>query len=131
VIGLSILYIAQFNRQKTQRHHLRLIGTSLIAVVAVVFHQETGLIPGIMGLTVTLLGLGLKIRAFLWVGTITFLITVSYQLIILALTYSFLKWIFGIIVGIILIAVAANFEQRREQAFSLWQNWSTRFEEWQ
>ncbi len=131
VIGLSILYIAQFNPQKRQRHHLRLIGMSLIAVVAVIFHQENGIIPGIIGLIATFLGLGLKIRAFLWVGTITFVITVSYQLIILALTYSFLKWVFGIIAGTTLIIVAANFERRREQASSLWQNWSTRLEEWE
>lgn len=131
LIGLSVLYIAQFNPKRQQRHHLRLIATSLIAVVAVIFHQETGLLPGILGLTAIFLGLGLRIRAFLLVGTATFLITVSYQLIISAFTYSFLKWIFGIIVGTILIAVAANFEQRREQISSVWQNWSTQLEEWE
>ncbi len=131
LIGLSVLYIAQFNSKKQQRHHLRLIATSLIAVVAVFFHQETGLIPGILGLVAIFLGLGLKIRAFLLVGTATFLVTVSYQLIISAFTYSFLKWVFGIIVGTILIAVAANFERRREQISSVWQNWSTQLEEWE
>ncbi|MEM9274583.1 MAG: hypothetical protein AAGA80_16715 [Cyanobacteria bacterium P01_F01_bin.143] len=36
-------------------------------------------------------GLGLRVRAFLFVGTITFILTIVYQLVILVFTYSFLK----------------------------------------
>ena len=47
------------------------------------------------------------------VGVATFFITGFYQLVVLSLRYSFFKWVIGLLVGIILISLAANFETRR------------------
>jgi hypothetical protein len=58
-------------------------------------------------------GLGLRIRAFLFTGTITLIVTVLHQLIILLFTYSFLKWVVGLLTGISSIAIAAGFENRK------------------
>ena len=136
-IGLSLLYIAQFDSQlklrqnKSYRHRLRMLGSGIICGYAIVFHQNTGLIPGILSLIAIFAGLGLRIRAFLYIGSATFLITSSYQLVILILRYSFLKWVVGLLVGIVLIFVAANFESRRQQFNLLLRNTNDEFQEWE
>ncbi len=137
LIGLSILYVAQFdpafrNREKSKfRHYLRLLGSSLINITALLYYQHLGVIPlGISLLTISL-GLGLKIRAFLYSGTSTFIINILYQLIIVSLDYSLAKWLFGLLLGIILIAIAAIFEQKREKIMTVWQSWSEVFKKWQ
>jgi hypothetical protein len=136
-IGLSLLYLAQVEPQlrdpeaRKTRHYLRILGSGIINVTALVFHQETGLTPGIISLLTLLIGLGLKIRAFLLVGTITFILTVFYQLVVQSLKYTLFKWFIGLAVGILLITIAANFERRREQILSLLRNSWEQFSRWQ
>ena len=136
VAGLSILYIAQVEPLlqlldgRTPRHWLRLFGCGIICLVAL-FEQDTGLIPALIGLASVLIGIGLQIRAFLFIGTLTFILTAFYQLIVLMMTYSLLKWIVGLIAGIVLISLAANFEQRRELVSSAFQNWLIRLNQWE
>jgi hypothetical protein len=126
--GLSLLYVAQFDpglkqpKQRQIRHYLRILGSGGICVVALVFHQDTGLIPGIISIIAIFAGLILRVRAFLFVGTATFLLTVFYQLVVLISRYSFVKWVVGLIVGIFFIGMAANFENRREQLTSVFLN---------
>ncbi|MBE9007339.1 DUF2157 domain-containing protein, partial [Fortiea sp. LEGE XX443] len=135
--GLSLLYIAQVDPQlrlpeyKAPRHILRLVGSGVICGWAVLFHQNTVFIPGIFSLIAIFAGLALRIRAFLYVGTATFLITGIYQLVIFSLRYPFLKWFVGLLVGILLIYIAANFETHRTQINSLLRNRSDEFQEWQ
>jgi hypothetical protein len=80
-IGLSLLYIAQVDVNlilpdyKTSRHYLRLLGSSIICGWAILFHQDTAVIPGIFSLIAIFAGLALRVRAFLYVGTATFFIT--------------------------------------------------------
>ncbi|WP_044207695.1 hypothetical protein [Coleofasciculus chthonoplastes] len=137
IIGGSCLYIAQIDpelrrsRTRQTRHYLRLLGSSIICLAAFFFHQETGLIPGIISLIAIFAGLGLRIRAFLMVGTATFVLTVFYQLVVLSFQYPFSKWVIGLIVGIIFISIAANFEQRREQILGIFQNWANQWREWE
>ncbi|MEQ8465501.1 DUF2157 domain-containing protein [Coleofasciculus sp. E1-EBD-02] len=137
LIGGSCLYIAQIDpelrrpRQRQTRHYLRLLGSSIICLTALFFHQETGLIPGIISLIAIFAGLGLRIRAFLMVGTATFVLTVFYQLVVLSFRYPFSKWVIGLIAGIIFISIAANFEQRREQILGIFQNWANQWREWE
>ena len=64
-------------------------------------------------------------------AVITFLLTVSYQLIILATEYRFTKWIFGLAAGVLIIAIAGNFERRREQIYTTVRNWLDKLQEWQ
>ena len=94
------------------------------------FYQNFPFIPGVFSLITIFAGLGLKVRAFLYVGTGTFLITSIYQLVIFSLSYSFLKWIVGLFVGILLIYIAANFETRRTQITALLRNISDEFANW-
>ena len=137
ILGLSLLYIAQLepnlrethNRQ--MRHQLRMFSMGIICVTAMVLHQDTGIIPAVIALAAIFSGLGLQIRAFLFVGTFTFLLTVTYQLIILSFEYPFSKWMIGLLAGIMLITIAANFERRREQIIDLLRNWLEQLNQWQ
>jgi hypothetical protein len=76
-------------------------------------------------------GLGLKIRAFLFTGTITLIVTVLHQLIILLFTYSFLKWVVGLLTGISSIAIAAGFENKRDRIADQLKNYRDRLQSWQ
>ncbi|MDB9380553.1 DUF2157 domain-containing protein, partial [Nodularia sphaerocarpa] len=136
-IGLSLLYIAQVDpllklpNSKTARHTLRLLGSGFICGWAILFNQDTAFIPGIFSLIAIFAGLALRTRAFLYLGTATFLITSFYQLVLFSFSYPFLKWIFGLLVGIILISIAANFETRRTQINTLVRNISDELKQWQ
>jgi hypothetical protein len=136
-VALSCLYIAQVDnslkhsQQRQTRHLIRCIATGIICITALFSYQWTGIIPGIFSLIAIFAGLGLRVRAFLYIGTATFLINACNQLIIINSTYSFLKWVIGFIVGLVLIWIAANFETRREQILSLLQDKSTEFDEWE
>ncbi|MBP0019241.1 MAG: hypothetical protein J7647_17025 [Cyanobacteria bacterium SBLK] len=137
LISLSLIYIAQFDptlqnpAQQKNRHLLRVVGSSLTSVVALVLHSETGLVPCAIGLLAVFIGLGLKVRAFLYVGTITFLLATLYQLLILIFQYAFVKWVIGLVAGIVLIIVAANFERSRDRVSSTWQNWLAQLNAWE
>ncbi|WP_414568896.1 DUF2157 domain-containing protein [Nostoc sp. CCY 9925] len=135
--GLSLLYIAQVDTQlklpesKIVRHSLRLLGSGLICGWAILFHQDTPWIPGIFSLIAIFAGLALRVRAFLYIGTATFVITTIYQSVIFSLQYSFLKWVVGLFLGILLIYIAANFETRRAQITSLIRNTIDELRSWQ
>ena len=135
-IGLSLLYIAEVDEQlklstiKPLRQSLRMLGSGLICGWTILFYQNLPFIPGVFSMITIFAGLGLKVRAFLYVGTGTFLITSIYQLVIFSLSYSFLKWIVGLLVGILLIYIAANFETRRTQITALLRNISDEFANW-
>ncbi|HIK08200.1 MAG TPA: DUF2157 domain-containing protein [Trichormus sp. M33_DOE_039] len=137
VIGLSLLYLAQVDpplrqpENKLPRHTLRVIGSGVICGWAIVFYQHTPLIAGGLALVAIFAGLALRIRAFLYVGTITFLFTSIYQLVIFSLRYPFLKWVVGLLVGIGLISIAANFENHRTQITSLLRNTNNELDEWE
>ncbi len=133
IISLSVLYVAQFDPQiktdYTQRHRWRLFGSSIICIVAL-FYQP-GIVPSAIAFGLIFVGLGLKIRAFLFAGTITLILTAIYQLVILVLAYSFLKWVVGLLAGICSIAIAAGFEKQRDQAISQLKNYSDKLQNWQ
>ncbi|NJK37616.1 MAG: hypothetical protein HC920_07540 [Oscillatoriales cyanobacterium SM2_3_0] len=134
--GLSLLYFAQVEPglksldQKPPRHLLRMIGIGMICTAALLSYPETGLVPFVISLGSIFIGLGLQIRAFLYVGTVTFLINLLNQMIILSSIYPFFKWIVGLLIGLILIWIAANFETRREQMLGLVQSWTRELEHW-
>jgi hypothetical protein len=137
IIGLSVLAIAEFDPvlstapQRKNRHYLRIFGSGIICLTALLFHQKTGIIPSVISLFFIFTGLGLRIRAFLFIGTVNFILTVFYQLIVLVFDYSFLKWVIGLVAGILLISIAANFERRRGQIVALLQNWFEQLTGWQ
>ncbi|MCU0550751.1 MAG: hypothetical protein MUC48_15490 [Leptolyngbya sp. Prado105] len=136
-IGLSILYFAQVepsfvqSSERTSRHYVRICGMGLICGTALLTQANYGILPGIVSLMAIFAGLGLRIRAFLYIGTLTFLLNIINQLIVFVAVYSLLKWIIGLCLGILLIWVAANFETRRGQMTALMQNWLAELQEWQ
>ncbi|MFZ4641462.1 MAG: hypothetical protein ACOYMP_13845, partial [Nodosilinea sp.] len=136
VVGLSILSITwfeptyQLERGRSLRHNLSCLGLGLIGMAALLLYSQPGLVPALVGILVIFLGLGLRIRAFLYVGTITFLAITIYQMVILITLYPLLKWVIGLLVGIAFIWIAASFETRRSQFVTLLRNWLTEFETW-
>ncbi|MEO1467275.1 MAG: hypothetical protein AAFR89_13855, partial [Cyanobacteria bacterium J06633_1] len=133
IVGVSLLYIAQLDpylqQQRQQRHYLRLLGSSLICTVAL--WEYPGWIPGAIAFGFIFLGLGLRIRAVLFTGTITLVITVLHQLIILIFTYSYLKWLVGLLAGIGSIAIAAGFENKRDQVSHRLKTYQGKLQNWQ
>ncbi len=134
IISLSILYIAQFDpylkSHRQQRHYIRLVGSSIICVSAL-FYQDIGIVASVISFSLIFIGLGFKIRAFLFAGTITLILNVVYQLIILVLTYSFLKWILGLVAGVGFIVVAAGFEKQRKHLTNQLQTHTRKLQTWQ
>jgi hypothetical protein len=84
-----------------------------------------------LGLAIGAAGLGWRVRAWLYVGTITFLLSNFYQLVILITEQPVTKWAIGLIAGMLIILLAANFERRKEQITQALQHWLDRLQEWQ
>jgi hypothetical protein len=133
LVGLSILAAVQWDpywqTSKQNRHAGRLLGSGTIAVTALLWHQPW--LPIGIGLAIALMGLLLRVRAWLYVGTITFLLTNAYQLLVLITEYPITKWAIGLLAGVLIITLAANFERRKEQIERALQHWLDRLEEWQ
>ncbi len=136
LLGLSIFCAVwiepacQNDAGKNLRHFLRLIGTSIICGTALWDDYQTGIIPGILSILAIFSGLAFRIRAFLYIGTLTFVLNAFYQLVILSVTYPLLKWIVGLLLGLGFIWIAASFENRRTQLMTLFRHWMAEFAEW-
>ncbi|MFB2919275.1 hypothetical protein [Aerosakkonema funiforme] len=136
-VALAVLYLAQVDpglkqpEQKQIRHILRLLGIGSICGVSLWTEHWTGLVSGMISCSAIFVGLALRIRAFLFIGTVTFLINASFQLVILNDRYSFLKWAIGLVVGIGFMLLAANFETRRSQIASLVRNSLSELQNWE
>ncbi|PZO15647.1 MAG: hypothetical protein DCF25_13355 [Leptolyngbya foveolarum] len=142
ITGLSMLYIAQVDpyfqaiQQRQQRHILRILASVAIALTAL-YQAETAE-PMLLyaGLTLVLClgfifaGLMLKVRAFLYVGTLTFVVQIIRVLWLFISTYSLLLWAVGIVLGLIFIWIAATFESRRSQVTQLLDTWTAALDTW-
>lgn len=137
LLGLSIILLTaieplcQGAEGKTFRHYLRLLGTGIVCGSALWLHYQTGIIPGIVSLLAIFAGLAFQTRAFLYIGTLTFLGDVFYQLVILVFDYPLLKWVVGLILGISLLFIASSFETRRTQLSAFLQNWVEQLQNWE
>ena len=143
VLAGSLLYVAQVDptlqSDRQQRHWLRSFAVGLLSLT--LFYQaelETGAIAlwislltlvGAMGLIG--LGLTLRVRAFLYVGTATFIMRILRLLWLFIDSYSLLLWAVGIVIGLMFIWIAATFEARRSQVSALVQYWLGEFERWE
>ena len=136
-LALSLLWITIVDPQLQQphrrdiRHNLRMVAAALLCGVPLLPGQANSWVILGLSLLTIFAGLGLKIRAFLFVGTIAFLSHSFYQLVILVAQQSLLKWAIGLGVGIILIWIAATFETRREQIRTLLYSWTEALAHWE
>jgi hypothetical protein len=145
LLSASLLYVAQIDpglrspNDREKRHLLRSLATALICLTAL-YQSEVG-IQGILPILVSLLSTGialgfviagilLRVRAFLYVGTLAFIIQVLRQLWLFVNDYSLLLWAMGIALGLVFIWVAATFEARRTQISNLVQYWTSELSEW-
>ncbi|WAL60629.1 hypothetical protein [Thermocoleostomius sinensis] len=144
-VGGALLYVAQIDpalqpqSARDQRHWLRSIATGLISLTA--FYQaevETGAMAiGIgvftlgFGIALILSGLLLRIRAFLYLGTVTFIGQILRWLWQFINTDAVLLWSVGILLGVAFIWIAATFEARRSQMNAFVQYWSSELETWE
>ncbi len=139
----SLLYVAQVDptlqNDRQQRHWLRSFAVGMLSLTLIYQAElETGAaavwislltLAGAMGLIG--LGLGLRVRAFLYVGTATFVIRILRLLWLFIDSYSLLLWAVGIVIGLMFIWIAATFEARRSQVSALVQYWLSEFERWE
>lgn len=144
ILAGSLLYIAQIDpalqlaSAKEQRHWLRSFAVGLLSLTLLYQAElETGTMAVLVnGLTLVgsvglmFLGLGLRTRAFLYVGTATFVLKILRLLWLFIDNYSLLLWAIGIVIGLAFIWIAATFEARRSQVNALMQYWLTEFENW-
>ncbi len=137
LVGLLVLGVTGFEpacqsaRGRSLRHGLRCLGLGVIALFALGYHAQPGTVPGAFGLAGIAVGLGLRIRAALYVGTATFLAIALYQMVLLVFAYPMLKWALGLLVGLGLIWVAASFETRRYQLAATLQSYLAGLRDWQ
>ncbi|WP_198017809.1 hypothetical protein [Oscillatoria acuminata] len=133
-IAAAVLYFAQVEptlqppENKELRHWIRVLAIGSISFTALI--TTHWLVSGIVSLLIGMAGLTLRIRAFLYVATVTFLLNAIYQLIILNALYPFLRWVIGLFVGIGCIWIAATVETRREQLVTILQNWRVELDSW-
>jgi hypothetical protein len=139
-IGFSLLFVVQVEptlsnpEAKDRRHLLRLLGTGSIAATAAIQSFDNSLMAWIaigIGLAFILAGLSLRVRSYLYVGTLTFVIEVFIQVSIFVTRYSLLIWALGIFAGILFIWIAANFEARRDRILTMMQNIMTELQAWE
>ena len=138
--GCSFLLMIQWEPllqtpdRREVRHWLQCFALGLIALVAL-YESEGDLVGSLgvvlAGLLVGGVGLMLRVRSFLYVGTGLFLVKVLWMLWVFVSDYSFLLWALGIVLGIGLIWVAATFESRRTQAIALLEYWTDALQRWQ
>jgi hypothetical protein len=140
LIGLSLLFIAQIDpalrssSRREVRHLLRCFAVGLISVTALYEsdpHFGAGLLAIAFSLGLVVLGLVLRVRAFLYVGTLTFIAKVLRIIWLFIADESLVLWGLGIALGLLLIWVAATFESRRSQMMALLQYWVSELERWQ
>lgn len=139
VLGFSGLYFAQVepnlqsSHTKALRHTLRSLlsgGMGLIAFLYSFNSPNVALATWIFSFAFIIAGLGFRVRAYLLMGTLTFILLVLTQAVILVTQYSFLMWALGIIAGIGFILVAANFEVRRDYILALFRSVVIELESW-
>jgi hypothetical protein len=140
VFSGSILYVVQIDPtlqqtdRKATRHFLRSLAVGLFCLTAL-YQSDRDWLPGLItiaaSLGIIITGLLLRTRAYLYMGTLTFMAKVLLQLWAFISDYSLLLWALGILLGLVFIWVAATFEARRSQTIALMQYWITEIDHWE
>mgnify|MGYP001792633563 FL=1 len=83
-----------------------------------------------IGIVLVFAGLISKVRAYLYVGTATFVLQILRVLWLFISANSLLLWAVGIVLGLLFIWVAATFESRRSQVSTQLSSWTTALDNW-
>ena len=145
LVSMSALYILEVDPRwqpvplRQERHYLRSLATLLIGLTAM-YQAEVAIVPStaliVVGVSLLLslgfivMGLTNQVRAYLYVGTLTFTLQILRTIMMFIRTDGSMLWAVGIILGIALIWVAATFESRRAQVMDLLTHWSTMLQTW-
>ncbi|NJK62139.1 MAG: hypothetical protein HC921_05115, partial [Synechococcaceae cyanobacterium SM2_3_1] len=139
-VTFAVLYVAQMDPQLTnpstreQRHWLRLAAVGLLCLTAFMEINSSflaGLGVAGLGMLLTLLGGMLRVRAYLYVGLVTFALALLRQIWIFASLYPLLLWGIGLVSGLGLIWLAVGLESQRERLLQWLQGQQTDQGEWQ
>ena len=134
-VGLMILWIShtepawQGSPHRSLRHGLRLIGLGLILLPC--WLTQTWGLTILLSLLSLVLGLALKIRAYLLLGTGIFLLSTLQQTSTLVIANSFSRWISLLVLGLGLIIGAATFESYRTKLKDLWISLMGQIQAWE
>lgn len=139
LVSASFLYVAEVdpalnqNPSQEERHWLRLFAIAILGIAAL--HESDGqflggLLAAGLGLALASIGIFRKIRAFLYGGTLLFVLKVIRQLWLFIADYSLLLWAIGIALGLVLIWIAATFEARRTETLALLRHWQAELADW-
>lgn len=140
LLGVGLLYGAQFDphlrspEARHSRHLLRCLATGLIGLTALYQSDaqfELGLVTLGIGLLFSLAGIMLKVRAFLYIGTLTVILKMLRLAWLFVAQQPQALWGIGICIGILLTFIAANFEARRTQVSQLTQFWGQELDRWE
>ena len=144
LVGGSLLWVAQIDptlqasSARQQRHWLRSMATGLVCLAAI-YQSEVessslslafSSLAFVLSFGFALVGVLLKVRGFLYVGTVAFGFQVLRQVWLLVNNYSFLLWVIGILLGAAIIWSAATFESRRSQFGNVLDHWFTELQAW-
>lgn len=123
-----------YTNTKQMRHILRTLATGLICLSSVYQSESTAwVILFTVGFSLVLIavGIGLKTRAYLFVGTGTLLFeAIRYTRQFIG-QHPLQIWAVGIVLGLALIWVAATFEARRHQVQLAFNYWQTELASWE
>jgi hypothetical protein len=141
ILCLAILFVVevdpalQTNSARSNRHLIRCFALGIFCVT--LFYDpwkvawQRGLFAIVIAFGLAILGLVRRTRAYLYVGTVTFILSVLRILWLYVSEYSLLLWAVGIAIGLALIWVAATFEARRSQAIAIVEYWLQELADWE
>ncbi|MEO0947264.1 MAG: hypothetical protein AAFY11_03800 [Cyanobacteria bacterium J06641_5] len=137
LIGGAILYIAQVDpdlrqpKRRHWRHWWRCAGSVPLCATAAIVYGDPGIAPAAIGLGFSLTGLALRVRSFLWVGSLTLIWTAGDRALTLSQQYAFARWLIGIALGVTLVSIGALFEGQRGQRLTAFlRSWWQDLEQW-
>ncbi|MBE9033091.1 hypothetical protein IQ266_25470 [filamentous cyanobacterium LEGE 11480] len=134
IYGIEVEPTLQLTSAKQTRHLLR-CGAIGIFCLTLFYHDHLlwlrSLITLAIGMGFVGLGIMRRVRADLYIGTLTVIAAVLRSLWLFIHDESLLLWAIGIILGLLLIWIAATFESRRSQTIAFVQYWVTELERWE
>jgi hypothetical protein len=141
ILSLAALFVIeiepklQVTSAKASRHLLRCFALGLFSVTLFYDPWNVAWLRGVvtigLSFVMVLLGLLRRTRAYLYVGTTTFMLGVLRMLWLFIADYSLLLWAVGIVLGLMLIWVAATFESRRSQTIAFVEYWLSELAAWE